>query len=74
MIKYEFIVSYVGESTNLVMHHNKRVKEIIENISKEGNTFISCHTVPFGQNNCNFNTEIIYRENVTRNVIFEKTS
>ncbi len=42
-------------------------------ISLEGHAFISMNTTVFGSNNDNFRTDIIYRENQTRKVLFEKS-
>lgn len=70
MIKCEIFSEYIGD----VNAYNEKVKTFVNNISIQGHTFISINTIAYGQNLNRLRTEIIYRENQTRKVIFEKTS
>ncbi len=72
MIKYKAISNYVGESTHTLTSHNREVGDFIEKINLNGHTFISCNTIAHGANMGILRTEIVYRENITREVIFEK--
>ncbi len=74
MIKCEIITDFVGTQKSLAEDFNKRVKEFIENISIEGHTFISVNTIAYGTDFNRLRTEIIYNENLTRKVLFEKSS
>lgn len=74
MIKCEIICSSNTSYGNALLEYNETVKRFIENLSIYGHTFISSNTVVYGDNQRYFRNEIIYRENPTRKVIFEKTS
>lgn len=53
---------------------NEKVKNFVKNISEQGHTIISVRTQIYGERNEAIRTEILYRENITRDVIFEKVS
>jgi hypothetical protein len=74
MIKCEIICSSNTSYGNALDEYNKKVKNFIETLSVDGHTFISSNTVVYGDSMRYFRNEIIYRENPTREVIFEKTS
>jgi hypothetical protein len=74
MIKCEIICSSNTSYGNELDEYNEKVKYFIEKLSIDGHTFISSNTVTFGHEMRYFRNEIIYRENPTREVIFEKTS
>ena len=55
--------------------HDKEINNFIESISNNGHTFVSMNSVAYGrfaQSN-RIRTIIVYIENQTRQVIFEKT-
>jgi hypothetical protein len=54
--------------------HDDEISKFIEHLSKQGHTFINMSSVSYGrfENNNRIRTIIIYFENPTRNVIFEK--
>jgi len=74
MIKCEIICSTNVRFGSALDDYNNKVKTFIEQLSIDGHTFISSNIVVFGQEMNYFRNEIIYRENQTREVIFEKTS
>ena len=74
MIKCEIICSSNTNYGDALTEYNKKVKSFIENLSIDGHTFIRSNTVVFGREMSYFRNEIVYRENITREVIFEKTS
>lgn len=56
--------------------HEKEISNFIENLSKEGHTFVSIDSVSYGrfEPNNRIRTIIVYIENPTRKVIVEKKS
>ena len=55
--------------------HDSKVKLFLEELEEHGHTFLKLNTDSFGTSTHvdKFRTEIIYLENPTRKVIFEKT-
>ena len=74
MIKCEIICSSNTSYGNALNEYNDKIKKFIEKLSIDGHTFISSNTIAFGHEMRYFRNEIIYRENITREVIFEKIS
>lgn len=74
IIKCKIITGYVGTNTNLIEQYDKKVTNFIEELSKAGHTFINSTVSVFGSDNQVLRTQIIYQENQSREVIFEKTS
>lgn len=74
MIKCEIFTSQIGPYNTSILDYDKKVKDFIEQISIDGHAFISSQVSIMGENNKIIRTQIIYQENQTREVIFEKTS
>lgn len=74
MIKCEIFTSYVGQFSTSILDYDKKVKNFIEQLSIDGHTFISSQVSIMGETHGMIRTQIIYQENQTREVIFEKTS
>lgn len=63
-------VEFIQERRN----HNLEISSFVENISKDGNTFVSIDSVGYGRNEVTnrIRTIIVYIENPTRTVLVEK--
>jgi hypothetical protein len=72
MAKYKTF--YANESEGKLL--DEAVSEFLEKLEEEGHTLIRVNTITYGESqgymDC-FRTEIVYRENHTREVITEKT-
>lgn len=74
MIKCEIFTSQIGPYHISINGYDTKIKNFIEQISIDGHAFISSQVSILGENNNIIRTQIIYQENQTREVIFEKTS
>ncbi len=74
MIKCEIFTSQIGPYNISISGYDTKIKKFIEQISIDGHAFISSQVSIMGENNNIIRTQIIYQENQTREVIFEKTS
>lgn len=74
MIKCKIFTSYVGSYESSISTYDTQVINFIEQISIDGHTFISSTVSILGEKNGIIRTQILYKENYTRKIIFEKTS
>ena len=72
MIKHKAFYTHIDVRDK----HDADIQNFLDDISKEGHTFISINTIAYGKYSDTLNnlrTEIAYKENQTRKVIIEKT-
>lgn len=72
MIKYKVFYARVEDGVK----HDDSVRTFIDELCESGHTFINVSTIIYGISEGYLNrmrTEVVYRENITREVLVEKT-